>query len=64
MCISTIEALRIIKTLINEDVDSCCEAYMDKDEVSIKLEKLKEYIEKINSKENPVDLHSPLEDYF
>ena len=37
---------------------------MDKDEVYVKLSKLKEYIEDVNSKEDSVSLHSPLEDYF
>jgi 2-hydroxy-3-keto-5-methylthiopentenyl-1-phosphate phosphatase len=64
MCISTIEALHTIKTLIDDDVDECCEALMDKTDVTIKLEKLKKYIEKINEKENPVDLHSALEGYY
>jgi len=64
MCISTTEALHTIKVLINDDIDACCEASMDKDEVSIKLEKLRKYIEKINTKENPVDLHSALDGYY
>ena len=64
MCISTIEALQIIESLIDEDIDICCEALMDKDEVYVKLSKLKEYIEDVNSKEDSVSLHSPLEDYF
>ena len=64
MCISTTEALHTITTLIKDDIDECCESYMDKDEVTIKLEKLKKYIEKINEKENPVDLHSALEGYY
>ena len=64
MCILTIEALHTIKTLIDDDVDECCEALMDKTDVTIKLEKLKKYIEKINEKENPVDLHSALKGYY
>ena len=64
MCIPTTEALHIIKTLINDDIDSCCEALMDKDEVCIKLEKLKKYLEKINNEENPIDLHSALDGYY
>ena len=64
MCISTIEALQIIESLIDEDIDICCESLMDKDEVYVKLSKLKEYIEDVNSKEDSVSLHSPLEDYF
>jgi hypothetical protein len=64
MCISITEALHIIKVLINEDIDACCEVSMDKDEVTIKLEKLKKYLEKINSKENPVNLNSVLDGYY
>ena len=64
MCITTIEALHTVKTLIKDDVDACCEVSMDKDEVNIKLEKLKKYIEKINKKENPVDLNSALDGYY
>ena len=64
MCVSTTEALHLIKTLLNNDIDECCEASMDKDEVSIKLEKLRKYIEKINNKENPVDLNSALNGYY
>ena len=37
---------------------------MDKHEVIIKLEKLKKYIEKIDKKENPIDLNSALEGYY
>jgi hypothetical protein len=64
MCISTIEALHIIKTLIKDDIEECCEASMDKYDVNIKLEKLKKYIEKINEKENSVDLNSTLAGYY
>ena len=64
MCITTVEALYTVKTLIKDDVDLCCEASMDKNEVTIKLEKLKKYIEKIGKKENPVDLNSPLDGYY
>ena len=64
MCVSTTEALHLIKTLIKDDIDECCEASMDIDEVTIKLEKIEKYIEKINNKENPVDLHSALEGYY
>ncbi len=64
MCITTIEALHTVKTLIKDDVDLCCEVSMDKDEVNIKLEKLKKYIEKIDKKENPVDLNSALDGYY
>ena len=64
MCVSTTEALHLIKTLIKDDIDECCEASMDKDEVTIKLERLMKYIEKINAKENPIDLHSALDGYY
>jgi hypothetical protein len=64
MCITTTEALYTVKTLIKDDVDACCEVSMDKDEVTIKLEKLKKYIEKIDKKENPVNLKSALDGYY
>jgi hypothetical protein len=64
MCISTTKALYLIKTIIKDDVEECCEAFMDKHEVIIKLEKLKKYIEKIDKKENPIDLNSALEGYY
>ena len=64
MCISTTEALHIIKILLSDDIDACCEASMDKNEVSTKLHKLKKYLEKVNSKENPIDLHSKLDGYY
>ena len=64
MCITTIEALHTVKILIKDDVDACCEVSMDKEEVILKLEKLKKYIEKIDKKENPIDLHSALDGYY
>ena len=64
MCITTTEALHTVNILLKDDIDECCEASMDKGEVSIKLEKIKKYIEKINKKENPVDLNSPLDGYY
>ena len=64
MCITTTEALHAVKTLIKDDVYECCEASMDKDGVTDKLEKLKKYIEKINKKENPVDLKNPFGGYY
>ena len=64
MCITTVEALHTVKTLIMDDIDACCQASMDKNEVTIKLEKLKKYIEKIDKKENPVDLNSALDGYY
>ncbi len=63
MCITTIEALHTEQTLIKDDVYECCEASMDKEGVTEKLEKLKKYIEKINNKENPVDLKNPFTGY-
>ena len=64
MCIKTTEALHIVKKLINDDVYECCEAEMDKEHVSDELEKIKKYIEKIDKKENPTDLHSPHGGYY
>ena len=64
MCISTIEALRTVKTLIKDDVYECCEASMDKEKVTDKLEKLRKYVEKIDKKENPVDLNDPFGGYY
>ena len=63
MCITTTEALHTVKTLIKDDIYECCEASMDKENVSEKLEKLKKYIEKINNKENPMDLKNPFTGY-
>ena len=59
MCIKTVEALHMVKKLISEDVDECCEASMDKEKVTEKLTKLKKYIEKIDKKENPIDESNP-----
>ena len=64
MCIKTTEALHMVKKLISEDVDECCEASMDKQDVQEKLKKLKKYIEKIDKKENPQDLSSPFGGYY
>ena len=64
MCISTTEALHTVKTLIKDDVYECCEASMDKETVSDKLEKIEKYINKINKKENPVDLNDPFSGYY
>ena len=63
MCIKTSEALYMIKTLIKDDVYECCEASMDKETVTEKLTKLKKYIDKINKKENPIDLNDPFTGY-
>ena len=62
--LTTTEAVYMIKKLITCDVDECCMASMDKDDVIIQLEKIKKYIEKIDEKENPKDLNSPLEGYY
>tara|TARA_R100001086_G_C11657146_1_gene209074 strand:+ start:328 stop:525 length:198 start_codon:yes stop_codon:yes gene_type:complete len=64
MCISTTEALHTVKTLINDDVYECCEASMDKETVTEKLEKIEKYIKKIDKKENPVDLGGPFGGYY
>ena len=63
MCITTTEALHTVKTLIKDDIYECCEASMDKETVTEKLQKIKKYIEKINNKENPVDLKNPFTGY-
>ena len=59
MCISTTEALHTVKVLIKDDVYECCEASMDKETVTDKLEKLEKYIKKIDKKENPIDESNP-----
>ena len=64
MCITTTEALHAVKTLIKDDVYECCEASMDKETVTGKLTKLKKYIEKIDKKENSVDLGGPFGGYY
>ena len=64
MCISTTEALHTVKTLIKDDVYECCEASMDKETVTDKLEKIEKYINKIDKKENPVDLNDPFGGYY
>ena len=64
MCISTTEALHTVKTLIKDDVYECCEASMDKETVTDKLKKILKYVEKINKKENPVDLSNPFDGYY
>ena len=51
MCISTTEALHTVKTLIKDDVYECCEASMDKETVTDKLERIEKYINKIDKKE-------------
>ena len=64
MCITTAEALHTVKTLIKDDVYECCEASMDKEKVTDRLEKLEKYINKINKKENPVDDKNPFGGYY
>ena len=64
MCIKTSEALYMVKTLIKDDVYECCEASMDKETVTEKLEKLLKYVEKINKKENPQDMSRPFGGYY
>ena len=62
--LTTTEALHMVKKLITCDVDECCMASMDKDDVIEQLEKLKKYITEIDEKENPKDLNSPLDGYY
>tara|TARA_R110000744_G_scaffold14524_4_gene41280 strand:- start:234 stop:428 length:195 start_codon:yes stop_codon:yes gene_type:complete len=64
MCIKTTEALHTVKTLIKDDVYECCEVSMDKETVTGKLKKLLKYIEKIDKKENPVNLSNPFNGYY
>ena len=64
MCISTTEALYLLKGLIKDDVDACCEASMDKNDVILKLEKLKKYLEKVDSEEPSDDFRSALDSYY
>ena len=41
--LTTTEALHMLKNLITCDVDECCMASMDKDDVIEKLDKIKKY---------------------
>ena len=59
----TSEALYIIKNLIKEDVDECCEASMDKEKVTNKLKDIKKFLEELDEKENPKDLNNPFTGY-
>ena len=54
----------MLKNLIDCDVDECCMASMDKEDVIEKLEKIKKYLIKIDEKENPKDLNSALDGYY
>ena len=56
--LTTTEALHMLKNLITCDVDECCMASMDKEDVIEKLEKIKKLIEEIDEKENPKDLNN------
>ena len=58
------DALYMIKNLIKCDVDECCMASMDKEDVIEKLEKIKKYLEEANDKENPKDFRSELDGYL
>ena len=58
------DALYMIKNLIKCDVDECCMASMDKEDVIEKLEKIKKYLEEANDKENPKNFRSDLDGYY
>ena len=60
----TVEALYIVKNLIKEDVDECCEASMDKEKVTKKLEEIKKFLEELDKKENPADSSNPFDGYY
>ena len=59
----TSEALHIVKNLIKEDVDECCEASMDKEKVTNKLKDIKKFLDELDEKENPKDLNNPFTGY-
>ena len=59
----TSEALYAVKMLINEDVNECCEASMDKEKVTNKLKEIEKFLEKQEEKENPKDLNDPFTGY-
>ena len=59
----TTEALYIVKNLIKEDVNECCEASMDKEKVTNKLKDIKKFLEELDEKENPKDLNDPFTGY-
>ena len=60
----TAEALYIVKNLIKEDVNECCEASMDKEKVTNKLKDIKKFLEELDEKENPKDLNNPFTGYY
>ena len=60
----TSEALYIVKNLIKEDVNECCEASMDKEKVTNKLKDIKKFLEELDEKENPKDLNDPFNGYY
>ena len=64
MCITTTEALHTVKTLIKDDVYECCEASMDKEKVTNKLNDIKKFLEELDEKENPKDLNDPFNGYY
>ena len=59
----TSEALYVVKNLIKEDVNECCEASMDKEKVTKKLKDIEKFLEKLDEKENPKDLNDPFTGY-
>jgi hypothetical protein len=59
----TSEALYIVKNLIKEDVDECCEASMDKEKVTNKLKDIKKFLEELDEKENPKYLNNTFTGY-
>ena len=60
----TSEVLHIVKNLIKEDVNECCEASMDKEKVTNKLKDIEKFLEKLDEKENPKDLNDPFNGYY
>ena len=59
----TSEALYVVKNLIKEDVNECCEASMDKEKVTNKLKDIKKFLDELDEKENPKDLNNPFTGY-
>ena len=60
----TSEALYVVKNLIKEDVNECCEASMDKEKVTKKLKDIEKFLEKLGEKENPKNLNDPFTGYY